>query len=396
MRLTNEEIEKIKEENSVDTIWSFSRVNLYKSSHYAFYLKYIKGIKGDRHDSIYAVSGGFVHDLLEKLYKNEIKYEDMIKLYENQLIEFDMMNYKYNRSDEEANKKIQNKYESCIKHFLTHHKVFEQENEQEQYVTIKVGDELFGGYIDFLIKEEDGTYTIIDWKTSSMYKGEKVKKESAQLVLYSQGLYQRGIPLDKIRCGWDFCKYVNVSYMQKNGEMKERQIERNAIGKSLTSPAKTKLKAAGYSNEEISDFVMAMVETNGIDCLPEEIREQFDISDCIVYIPLSEAVFKELNDELIDLIKEIREKTEETEKTTDTNKIDVLWWDSFELIKEQEYYFANLSDYSRLLHKPYNAYLNTLEDESISGNIFVDAEDAYNAQAVEKTFDNMDFSWLDD
>ena len=59
-------------------MWSWSRYNTYKTDHYSYFLKYVKNIKEDRRDSIYAVSGGYCHDIIEKYYNGTITQEDMI------------------------------------------------------------------------------------------------------------------------------------------------------------------------------------------------------------------------------------------------------------------------------------------------------------------------------
>ena len=53
-------------------LWSWSRYNIFKTDPYSYFLKYIKGEKEDRRDSIYCVSGGYCHDILEKYYNGEI------------------------------------------------------------------------------------------------------------------------------------------------------------------------------------------------------------------------------------------------------------------------------------------------------------------------------------
>ena len=90
MRKTPEELEKIKQQYGVDELWSFSRLNKYVTSPYEYYLKYILKIKEDKSDGIYAVSGGTVHNIIEKFYKKEISYEDMISEYEEALFLFDL------------------------------------------------------------------------------------------------------------------------------------------------------------------------------------------------------------------------------------------------------------------------------------------------------------------
>ena len=43
----------------------------------------------------------------------------------------------------------------------------------EEFITVKIGQEYYQGYIDCKIIDDNEIHTILDWKTSSIYKGEK-------------------------------------------------------------------------------------------------------------------------------------------------------------------------------------------------------------------------------
>ena len=362
MRKTNEELQALKEHYGVSELWSFSKVNKFLTSPYEYYLKYILHIKEDKRDGIYTTSGGTIHDILEKFYSGEIKYEDMITSYEGALFLFDQAELKYNKTDEEKNAKIANKYEDCIKHFFKYHKPFTQKAMIEQFAITKIGNNIFQGYIDFVFQDKDGTVTILDWKSSTIYKGDKVLKEGKQLLIYAQSLIQHGMPIEKIKICWDFLKYVNVKFIQQNGKEKERQIERNAIGSSLANTIKTKMKATKkYSDEEIDSYLEFVVTTNDLSGLPEEIRKQFEITDCLVYIPLSEEILKNLNEEIISTIKTIDKYKElwynKKELGASESELDKIWYDTDEQLRANEYYHWNLSSYSQALHKPFADYV---------------------------------------
>ena len=74
MRKSFEELEQLKKDFQTDRLWSWSRVNSVHNSLYEYYLKYIKHVPEDRQDSIYTVTGGISHDIIEKFYTNEISY----------------------------------------------------------------------------------------------------------------------------------------------------------------------------------------------------------------------------------------------------------------------------------------------------------------------------------
>ena len=98
-RKSRDFLEKLKKKHGVNEIWSWSRYHNYKIDEYGYYLKYIKREK-ETETNIYAVSGGFIHDCIEKFYNKEIAYENMLPFYEDKLFEMNLSELKYNRSDE--------------------------------------------------------------------------------------------------------------------------------------------------------------------------------------------------------------------------------------------------------------------------------------------------------
>lgn len=358
-RKTKEELNAICKKYNINILWSWSRYNAYKTDHYSYYLKYIKNIKEDRRDSIYCVSGGYCHDIIEKYYNGTITQKDMINEYEDSLLTMNIAEYKYDRSDEDKNTAIAEKYENCIRHFFRHHIKPDNLNMLlEMFCAIQVTDGIvFQGYIDNcgVYTDENGKKKIVitDYKTSTIYKGEKLEKESGQLYLYAEGIRQKtGMSLDDISIRYLFLKYVNVKYLQANGEWKERQIERNQIGSKLVSTAKMWLKKCGYNPD---DYVDDIVLYNSIDSLPDDVKEKIIISDCYVYLPLSQENIDNLKLDIIETVTEIETKTKEYEKTNDEN---IFWTD---VTEKNEYFFSVLSGYSRTLHKPYDEYLKSKE-----------------------------------
>ena len=78
MRLTEEQLNKVMKKYNTDRLWSFSRMNLFKTSPYSYYLKYIVQAKEDNDNSIYGVMGGCVHTILEKFYSEDHRLNKII------------------------------------------------------------------------------------------------------------------------------------------------------------------------------------------------------------------------------------------------------------------------------------------------------------------------------
>lgn len=354
-RKTKEELEAIKKKYSVQDIFSWSRYNCYKNSSYEYLLRYIKREKQTR-DNIYGILGNSAHDILQDLYEGKVKYEDMIDVYNADFMNAEMAGLKFDRSDDEKNEKISEKYLACMRHFFKNHKVIPHKLVLEEYLIIKVGKYIFGGYFDALYKDDEGYYNIIDWKTSTIYSGKKIDELKGQLVLYAEGLVQKGIEVDKIKISWNFMKYLNVTMPLKNGKARTSRAERHNWFSKIKNNAKMWLKDLDkYTDDEIEDMLDYSLEFNTIDNLPQEIQDLYTIEDCYVYADFNQEEIDKLKEELISTLTEIEEKTEEYNKTKDHK----VFWE--EITDKESYYFANLCGYNAHQHLPYKEYLDQLE-----------------------------------
>lgn len=398
-RKTYDELQDILKKENCSRWWSWSKVHCFQTSPYEYYLKYILKEKEDRQDCIYTTTGSICHDVIEKYYTGQINYEDMINEFEDGwTVAYDVAQLKFDRNDEEKNKKIGDKYYENLQHFFRNHTVLKNKPIIEQFIKIKIGAHLFQGYIDCCFKDDDGNYNIIDWKSSSIYKGSKAEEESGQLVLYAIGLNQMGVPFDKLRIAWNFLKYCTIQYEQANGTIKTRDVDRCKVGESLQTNARMWLKKLGYENES-EEYLMALLDTNNIEVLPKELQEKYVVSDCYVYVDLTDKLINKWTDTILNTIKDICLREKDYEDT----KSEMTFWDSDESVKSQSYYFSTLCGYSANLHKPYAKYLETLEaQKSELNNLFgginndsVVSVPVINNAKTTVNDDDLDLSWLD-
>lgn len=398
-RLTSEELQTLMKNEGVSRIWSWSKWNCFHTSPYEYFLKYILHKKEDRTDCIYTTTGGIAHDIMERRYTGKLPYEQMIDDFEDGWVTaFNIAEMKFDRNSPEKNDKISQKYYENLKHFFMNHTPLKYKPVIEQFVKAKIGDNLFQGYIDVCFKDDEGNFNILDWKTSSIYKGKKAENECGQLVVYAIGLNQQGVPIDKIHICWNFLKYVSIQYEQANGAVKTREVERCKIGESLQTNAKMWLKKLGCT-DQADDYLKQLLDTNDIECLPKEVQEKYIISDCYVYVPLTDELINRWKETIISTINDIELREKDYEETHS----DKAFWDTDESVEAQSYYFSTLCGYSPNLHLPYKAYLERTE-KAKDGDVFsgvgsstVESSSVAQTNKVihHKDTENVDLSWLD-
>ena len=393
MRLSYEELNKVKEEYGVDILWSFSRFNCYRTSKYEYMLKYIEKVKENNDKmSAYAPLGTVCHDNIEAYYDGKLSADSLPNEFDDAFtVNIDIAGLCFDRCDSTKNENIKTKYYKNLMHYFENFKPMDVTPKLEQFLTIKVTDDIvFQGYADCL-SIEDGYCIVTDFKTSSIYKGKKTEKESAQLVLYSEALRQKGFPKDKIKARWAFLKYVDIDCEQVNGKIKTRTVERSEIGNSLQASAKTWLKKYGYE-DDLLVYLDALAQSNDIKVLPEDVQKKFVVKDCYVYIDNIWDLYDELKEEIIETIAEINEKTEKYNelKDTDLEAAENLFWDDDETLKAQSYYFNNLCGYSIPTVKPYKQYLDRINTDK---NLDLLGLNNKNQNEVQE---EDDLSWLND
>ena len=397
MRLSKDELEKVKIKYNTDRLFSWSMISTFTTSPYEYFLHYILQIPEDRNDCVYATMGGMAHDILEKLYNKKIKYKDMEDEFETDWsMAVDISNLKFDRNDEEHNKKLSDKYYDDLKHFYKSHVLIPHKTITEQFVVTKINDYVLQGYLDIAFKDNEGCYNIIDFKTSSIYTGKNLIEKSGQLCVYALGLIQSGVPIEKIKIAFDFLKYVTVQYRQANGVIKERNIERCELGAKLQSNAKIWLKKFGYENV-LDEILKELIDFNDIRVLPEDVQKMFIIKDCYVYIPLTQELIDSWVEKISITIKDILWREEQYAQ----DKNDKWFFDTEDNVKKESYYLATLCGYSPSRHLPYQKFLEKLEESKNGNDLFngigtcaENEQVEVHAQSSNKSSE-MDLSWLD-
>mgnify|MGYP006359297661 CR=1 FL=1 len=365
MRKEYSEIIELANKNNCTDVFSWSKYKTYKDDRYSYFLKYIKKVPPDRFDGIYTKSGSDIHECVEEFYQGKLDHKGMLDKYEDLLFENTLAGLKYDRTDEEKNEKIGNKYEGCRRHFLLHHNKIPYDIKLEEFIGIVVEDIYFQGYIDayHIEKRDDMNKVIItDWKSSSIYKGDKYEKEKGQLLLYIEGMHQKGVPYEKIIGRWNFLKYVDVTVTQKavdketkQHKTKVRTLERNNYVEKLKTSIIMWLKQSKMFDGDIDEMIDKCIFENSLDSLPDDVKDKFMVDDCYVEVSFTEQDIIDLKNDIVETVKSIRETTLEYNNTQD----EMLWWQ--DVTDNSSYFMANLSEYSSALHKPYAKYLEERE-----------------------------------
>lgn len=393
-RLTGEQLKAVMNTYGVHELWSWSKVDTAINSMYEYFLKYVLHVKEDRTDCAYATMGGICHSTIEDFYNEKIGYNDMIEQFnDGWTTAIDIADLKFDRNDSVKNENISGKYKLNLEHFFRNHQPIKYKIALEKFITAKIGDHVFQGYIDAIYKDDNENYHIVDWKTSTKYSGKTAEEKCGQLVVYAIGLNQAGVPMNKINICWNFLKYCTIQYEQKNGAVKTREVERSKIGESLQSNAKTWLKAYGYDPD---DYLKMLLDANSIEVLPEEVQKKYVISDCYVYVPLTQDLINKWINTVVTTIADIKLREADYNET----KSDKAFWDTDESVQAQSYYFATLCGYSPNLHLPYKAYLDKLDMMKNEENIFSGVgTNNENITTIDKVINNkkddVDLSWLD-
>lgn len=391
-RLNKKQLERLKKKHKVNFVWSFSKVSKFKNCTYSYFLRYIKNVD-EKEDGIYAILGGNFHDILEKFYEGELKKTDIVDEWELFKFNVELAELKFNKSDEDFNQKIADKYYSCLDHYAKSFTPIDGNVATEKPVIIKVGKFLFVGYIDavhyknnesiYNLKienkkliftpdlkiEKDGKYYITDFKTSTIYTGKKILKEGVQLLLYSYGLHQAGIPLEQIVARWDFMKYLSVTFQQANGKYKTMNCARNVwVAKLMNQIRRDMKKQTDLSDEDIELMLAESVDENNIDNLPQEIQDLYKVTNCYVEVPINQEEIDMLIEELEADVVNILSKTAEYEESGDES----IWYKDVK--KEDSYFCSNLCGYTTNECPCYAEYLDNLDikkadkQDSLAGN----------------------------
>jgi len=214
----------------------------------AFYHKLVhidklKLFKGNE----YTAFGNAIHDTCEQLLLNEKleATEHFLESYKNVLNGLAKDNYDFNKKlvldmKDQGLRLLPHVMPALEKYFGSYEVVA---TEEMLYEPIEIADFSFKGYIDLVVKTEDGRYHVIDWKTCSW--GWNAKKKSDKMIVYQLVFYKHfyaskhNIDPDQID--------IHFGLLKRTAKKNEVELFKVSSGKKRTENALNFLENALYN-----------------------------------------------------------------------------------------------------------------------------------------------------
>lgn len=200
-----------------DIVYSFSRLKLFHECKHAYYLTYV--LKADKRPNIYSEIGGTIHELLEDIQDGkDIPIEKRVEMFEEKVDECEIFGIEF------VNDGIKEKYIDNINHCLRNFKPLQGVKfEIEKEIELNINGNKLTGFIDLVIHNDDGTVSVIDFKTSSKYAKKDLEKNANQLIIYGLALEQLGYKVRDVK--WMMLKYCMIKSKRGMKMIERRELE---------------------------------------------------------------------------------------------------------------------------------------------------------------------------
>ena len=268
-------------------VYSISRIDCINRCPYEAKLTYINKDRGDQ--NIYSLLGTRIHDVLEKLMNDEATEADLLPAMKDELEDADLFGYDFPK-DSRGESTIRGSWVANMTHFCNTYRRPVGDFKTESFFLYKTPKNRYlQGYIDLTKTRSDGTLSVYDYKTSTVYKGEDLRDHGRQLVLYALGLEQQGYTVHSV--AWIFLKYVEVRFTgrktQKSKEKTEisKILERRKIVKELERYITDDLRELGLDELSIELTINTAIQNNEI---PEEVKDRYKIIPYVCQYELSD------------------------------------------------------------------------------------------------------------
>lgn len=262
-------IERLKQQGA--EIYSISRLNCINQCAYQAYLSYIACLP--KKGCVWSLLGSSIHDALEKCVRDGADEAIIKDAIQAELDNLEILDIDF-PLDRNGNPTLRNNWIANMTKFAEEFKTPKGKFETEKLVLLNWKDNIWiQGYIDLIRYNKDGSIYIVDWKSSSQYDKAHLVEAGRQLVLYAMAMQKEGYKVDRV--SWAMMKYCITTWIQKNGKPKEKISEWRNYIKDLKNVLEKKLSDMGYDEVDIDALLFQAEKENSMDCLPDELKEQF-------------------------------------------------------------------------------------------------------------------------
>ena len=291
-RASDKRLEELRA--SGKTIYSISRLDTINHCLYEAYRTYVLGDRGET--NVYAMLGSKVHDVLENIVNGISTESDLQPAVDEELEDIELLGLSFPK-DSRGGDAIRQGWIKNMEHFCATYKSPKNNGNlhtEELFIYKTPKGNVLQGYIDLYSDNKDGSISIYDYKTSSLYKGEDLKSHGRQLILYALGKEQEGFKVKSV--AWVFLKYVNITFMgkktskSKNKSELTKTIERRKIAQELCDYVEDDLAELGLDEIEADIILNDFKRANSFDVLPEAIRDRYKMAPAVVKYEITDEV----------------------------------------------------------------------------------------------------------
>lgn len=313
-RASNERLQELKDQGI--PVYSISRLDSINNCLYGAYMTYVLGRRGM--GNVYSYLGSASHDCLEGITLGTKTEADLLPAIHAELENLDLLGIDFPK-DRNGGDSIRQGWITNMEHFATTYKAPKSKTliAEELILYQTPNGNWLQGYIDLQNINSDGTVSIYDYKTSSMYSKNELLEHGRQLVLYALGLESRGLNVRDVQ--WIMLKYVDIEYVgfksnrAKNKTTILKTIERRKIGSELENAVESALLEANIDEIETQFYLDEFKRANKFDCLPEVVRNQFKMKPCVMKYELTDEVRKECIEYIDNTIKKWESLTKDND-----------------------------------------------------------------------------------
>lgn len=303
MRKTSPELQKLFDEGK--EVYSHSKLQSFNQCEYQYWQSYVCKPRKKGIDNIYSVAGQRIHEIIEKIYNNNANKIDLQQELYNIISDCKLLGLEF------PDAKIANNWEKSMYHFVNNFIKMDQKFKTEIFALFEIFPDVYlQGYIDALDDSDiENGEDILDWKSSSMFSGEKEKEAGRQLIIYK--LAREALGKKVKRVGWFMMKYLNLSYMQKNGKIKTRELGRHEWIDKCSAMFAKDLAECGIDEIEIGFAIEDAIRNNSIDDFPKEVKDKYIIEDCIKWYEVTDELVEETKQYIKNTLQKINSKVED-------------------------------------------------------------------------------------